>query len=427
MDYSPEELKTVARMLEIPTLPDEQRTWIVRTKGGSYYEDFSRNDFIALGWNKIPLSWIVNANRPKEDVIEDIKDEYPDEKRPGLIYGQLVDFVRVMSSGDYVVIPSRSSAFVNIGIVGELYEEEPVPQELFVEDYEQCSFRLRRKVRWLREVSSSEDVYLSKMLRAQQTISDISKYANLIYRNLYDFYFIDGTLSLTIRKTTDDPVDFLDITILQGQIASIIQSFREIFEEDFLIEQKAAMSSPGFIELISTKVVNPIIMLLYSFIFKVLGGKTPTADGKTATGLAGFAQAISNLFNDKADRDLKRAEAKKYLAEAAKTEADADKSRAEAKQIDAATGKTIAETQRIQAETAAANIENIKSILEIFGPSSLDDSPEKLMNSSKKLQKEISSAEDRYIQLEPILDRLGIKPPVIEGSNVIPFPGPRKQ
>lgn len=263
MDYSPEELKTVARMLEIPTLPDEQRTWIVRTKGGSYYEDFSRNDFIALGWNKIPLSWIVNANRPKEDVIEDIKDEYPDEKRPGLIYGQLVDFVRVMSSGDYVVIPSRSSAFVNIGIVGELYEEEPVPQELFVEDYEQCSFRLRRKVRWLREVSSSEDVYLSKMLRAQQTISDISKYANLIYRNLYDFYFIDGTLSLTIRKTTDDPVDFLDITILQGQIASIIQSFREIFEEDFLIEQKAAMSSPGFIELISTKVVNPIIMLLY--------------------------------------------------------------------------------------------------------------------------------------------------------------------
>lgn len=91
MDYSPEELKTVARMLEIPTLPDEQRTWIVRTKGGSYYEDFSQNDFIALGWNKIPLSWIVNANRPKENVIEDIKDEYPDEKRPGLIYGQLVD------------------------------------------------------------------------------------------------------------------------------------------------------------------------------------------------------------------------------------------------------------------------------------------------------------------------------------------------
>lgn len=89
--------------------------------------------------------------------------------------------------------------------------------------------------------------------------------------------------------------------IYRGQIASIIQSFGEIFEEDFLIEQKAAMSSPGFIELISTKVVNPIIMLLYSIIFKVLGGKTPTADGKPATGLAGFAQTISNLFNDKAD------------------------------------------------------------------------------------------------------------------------------
>lgn len=103
MDYSPELLKQFADACRIPTVQPTQKVWIVRTRGGRYYKDFCRNEYVALGWDKIPLRWITDESRNKQDVIDDIKDEYPDEKRPGLIYGQLVDFIRVMSPGDYVV------------------------------------------------------------------------------------------------------------------------------------------------------------------------------------------------------------------------------------------------------------------------------------------------------------------------------------
>lgn len=56
MEYSPELLKQFAEMCGIPTVHAAQRIWIVRTKGGRYYQDFSLNGFIALGWDKIPLT-----------------------------------------------------------------------------------------------------------------------------------------------------------------------------------------------------------------------------------------------------------------------------------------------------------------------------------------------------------------------------------
>lgn len=89
-----------------------------------------------------------------------------------------------MVPGDYVVIPSQHSNYVNIGIIGELFEEPVREQPVFIDDYSCCPYRLRRHVQWVRERPVSEDIYLAKMLRAQQTISDITKYSGLIYRNL---------------------------------------------------------------------------------------------------------------------------------------------------------------------------------------------------------------------------------------------------
>jgi len=410
MEFSQDELKRIAQLFGIPTIPDNQRTWIVRTKGGTHYEDFSRNGFVALGWDNIPLSWISDTNKAKDDVIEFIKDEYPDEKRPGLIYGQLFDFVRVMAPGDYVVIPSMGSTHVNIGILGDLYEENVKPQPLFVDDYSYCPYRLRRHVKWIREASVSEDVYLAKMLRAQQTISDITKNAGLIYRNLFDFYFIDGTLSLTIRKVTDSATTFLDVAMLQGTIASLISLFADIFgdESGHEIEQKTALSSPGFMQIIVAKVQGFTPFVVFSHIFKSLGGKITTADGQSIEGIPAYFQAFSNLANDKADREVKRAQAKKILAEAGK--------------IDADTEKTHAETQKTIAETNAINLQNAKAMIELFGSTSFDDDPAKLEENGAKLHKELSSAEERYQELEPIMDRLGINPPSVEQGIIIPFP-----
>lgn len=407
MQYSPELLKQFAEVCGIPTVQTSQRVWIVRTKGGRYYQDFSRNGYVALGWEKIPLSWITDVSRNKQDVIESIKDEYPDEKRPGLIYGQLVDFVRTMIEGDYVVIPSEGSNYVNIGIIGELYSATPAAQVLFEDDYQRCGYHLRRNVTWQREVSVTEDIYLSKMLRAQQTISDITKYADLIYRNLHDLYFIDGTLSLTLRKTNDIATALSDEVQLLMAIDETVKSVCAFMgdAEPIRIERKSAMSSPGFLQFILAGVSSFTPVLVFQQIFKTVGGKIKSADGKeVAQGLPAIMQAVSNLYNDKADRDVKRAQARKLDAEAQKVEADVR--------------KTDMETQAMAIQNAAALLALSEKLT-----SGAEDAASLLAEKqieSSKVETEIDNCQKK---LAPVMESMGIQAPKIElPQNVILFP-----
>lgn len=407
MEYTPELLEQFARICGIPTVQSTQRVWIVRTKGGRYYQDFSRNGYIALGWDKIPLRWIAAEDRRKQDVIEDIRDEYPDEKRPGLIYGQLVDFVRVMAPGDYVVIPSDGSNYVNIGTIGEIYTAEPTEQPLFEDDYQRCGYHLRRKVVWHKEASVNEDIYLSKMLRAQQTISDITKYADLIYRNLHDLYFIDGTLSLTLRKTSETATSLSDEVQLLCTIDETVKSVNSFLgeTEQLCIEKKSAMSSPGFLQLLVTGVRNFTPFLIFQHIFETVGGKIKSADGKEVTqGLPAIIQAISNLFNDKVDRDLKRAQVRK---------------------MDAETQKVQAETLRINTETQNLALQNADVLIALSNKLTRDaEDAIALLETKKNESLQVNAElEERRKKLAPIMESMGLQPPQIElPSNVIPFP-----
>ncbi|MGM9602371.1 MAG: hypothetical protein ACI3W5_12435 [Faecousia sp.] len=407
MEYSPELLKQFAEMCGIPTVHAAQRIWIVRTKGGRYYQDFSLNGFIALGWDKIPLQWITSDSLNKQRVIDDIKIEYPDEKRPGLIYGQLVDFIRVMASGDYVVIPSEGSNFVNIGTIGDLFEYKPKDNVPFEADYPQCDYHLRRSVVWHKVASVNEDIYLSKMLRAQQTISDITKYADLIYRNLHDLYFVDGTLSLTLRKTISSATSLSDEIELLCAINETVKNVNSFFGEEspICIEKRTAMSSPGFLQLIIEGVKDFAPIIAFQQIFKTVGGKITSADGKEVVqGLPALLQAFSNLCNDKTERDLKRAQIRKMNAEAEKTEA---------------------ETQKIIVETQAASIQNMDALIALGDKltSGAEDAAILLERKKAECNEIVRAADERQKKLAPIMESMGLQPPLVElPNNIIMFP-----
>lgn len=407
MECSPELLKQFAEICGIPTVQAAQRVWIVRTKGGRYYQDFSRNGYIALGWDKIPLRWIADEGRNKQDVIDDIKDEYPEEKRPGLIYGQLVDFVRVMASGDYVVIPSEGSNFVNIGTIGNIYTVEPNAQQIFEDDYQRCEYHLRRSVTWHKEASVNEDIYLSKMLRAQQTISDITKYADLIYRNLHDLYYIDGTLSLTLRKSSNTATALSDEAKLLCTIDETVRMVCEFLgeTEPVRIEKKAAMSSPGFLQLIVTSVSNFAELIAFQQIFKTVGGKIKAANGEdVAQGLPAITQAVSNLFNDKTERDLKRAQMRK---------------------MDAETEKIQAETRKMDMETQALALQNAEALIALGDKLTSGTADAHALLEAKKTESEQVSAKIEQCQkkLAPVMESMGLQAPQIDlPSNVILFP-----
>lgn len=406
MAYTQEMLQTYAQACGIPTMKNDLRVWIVRTESGSFYDDFTRNGYVALGWDKIPLARIANKDRVKETEIAFISEEYPDEKRPGLIYGQLVTFVTVMKTGDLVIIPSVGSNQVNIGLLGELYENTDKPQEFSLEDYVRCGYRLRRHVNWQKEASICNDIFLTKTLRSHQTISDISQCANLVYRNLFDFYFIDNTLSLTLRKRTEADVSFIDELSLAKEIADVVSEVAHALsiEETPMIVKRTAMGSPGFLELLIQSVTSPFAITAFFILFMVLGGKIKGADGLETNGIPGLSQAISNLFNDKANR--------------ANAAAQAEKTKAEARRIDAETKKIEAETEQIKAVTQHTRIENYRDLLSITDGMTFDD--EELQKNNVHL---LADFEERKKRIAPIMQRLGMQAPVIqEASNIIMFP-----
>ncbi|MCM1579238.1 MAG: hypothetical protein NC078_10615 [Ruminococcus sp.] len=94
---------------DIPVRNNEQKIWTLRTESGRFYRDFTQNNYVALGWDKVSFT-IINDNEASEkSKKEKISLLYPDESRPGLILSQLNTFYFKMKSGDLILIPSESS------------------------------------------------------------------------------------------------------------------------------------------------------------------------------------------------------------------------------------------------------------------------------------------------------------------------------
>lgn len=192
-----------------------------------------------------------------------------------------------MSSGDCIVIPSEKGKSINIGIIGELYEyTAPISSADRDADYKHCEYRLRRHVEWLKEVSSLDDVYLSKMLRAQQTISDITEFSDIIYRNLFDIYLRNGRVSILLKKTSTSPMGFWDDASLSTRIYDIAMVTSEALSHDVQemhIEKKAAFGSPGFIQMLLDSDFSsllPTVLVVACRVFRVLCGKVKLSDGR---------------------------------------------------------------------------------------------------------------------------------------------------
>lgn len=78
-----------------------------------------------------------------------------------------------------------------------------------------------------------------------------------------------------------------------------------------------------------------------------------------------------------------------------------------------------AEARKTNAETTTITLQNAKTMIELFGSHEVDTDSDKLDENVARLERELMSAEERYQRIEPILDRLGINPPMIESQESI--------
>ncbi len=210
------QIEELGDIFNIPVASDSQQVWFIRTSGGDYYDDFRFNNFVAIGWDKIPAEWVIkkplfspdsdnNGNEAhqllsEKDFKNRVSDLYPDEKRPGLVYGQLNTFYNVMHVGDWIVIPSKGTQDLTIGILGDIIHEEFEDRKVIPDqEYAICGYIHKRSVSWQRELPASYDIYLQKSLRAQQTISNITDISSLVFRHLYPVYVVNNEVRITFQ------------------------------------------------------------------------------------------------------------------------------------------------------------------------------------------------------------------------------------
>lgn len=333
-------------ILSIPEVSKEKQIWFIRTNGGLYYNDFTTNKYVALGWNAVSKDLLLNSNISNDAKKEKISKLYPDEKRPGLIFSQLYNFHCVMNNGDLVLIPSEGTKFIRVGILGETVEDISHINNSN-EEYVICSYIHKRKVKWISEIDVSRDIYLSKIIKVQQTISNITEYSDYVYRNIYSCYIEDDFIHLSLQKTSSEDLDMKSNVELQSSILKIVDIFNDLYgkNEEYAeykeITLKTAVGSPGFIEIILYNVLPASAAVV--FVVNIILGKLKDSYGNTKKGIIGLIDEINKLRNDHIDR-------KKTIAETRVIEENIqlDKALKQA-QID----KINAETRKINAETDA--------------------------------------------------------------------------
>ena len=346
-------LTMIASQFDIPIIRKNQKVWFFRTKGGKFYHDFTTNNFIALGWDLVSPELVTDFRKSKEVKKDKIGKLYPDEKRPGLIFGQMDTFYNRMKVDDLVLVPDEGTKTVAVGIVGEFLES--VAREISEDEteHEQCSYLHRRSVTWQREVDVWQDIYLFKALRAQQTISDITADAKMVFRNLYPAYISGDTIHLTFQKPTNENLSLANNVELLSNIMLITDATAALYgKESFNHEltMRTAVGSPGFLEIIMPGL--PVSAIAIVYLIKAIIGKEKTNDGGKIDGLLAVAAKVNDLINDHANRKKTSAEIKHIEANTRLVDAQAKKTEAETQFVLAQAAKTYQETRRLELENS---------------------------------------------------------------------------
>ena len=190
----------------LPKIADQRRYWLVRTQGGTLYDTFRENNFVAIEHDDISLSKLAEIRDVTKDdpiltqrlIREEIQKQQtqlyevgkiPIDNRPGLTASQIYRFVFEIKKGDIVIIPSTNSDLVSFGEIKESY----IPN-VSADDPRRLgpSYFLRKRVNWKSDIPRIDlDPFLFRLFLAHQAVNEVSHYAGVIERSLNNFFILD--------------------------------------------------------------------------------------------------------------------------------------------------------------------------------------------------------------------------------------------
>lgn len=307
------EINFVNLFSDLKILNQNTKYWMVRTMGGSYYRDFLRNGYIAVGYNDISLDTLkslpANDNLAKEQLKETIKKLYESLRNISYPTSQLLRFTRDIKQGDVVIIPSTGASHVAIGTVETDVYEETNPD---IDSEHKCSFFKRRKIKW--KLSCRREKLppaLQLMFNSRHILSDVTNYAPYIDSVINDLYVKDDIMHLVLNIRTKDDVsfdDFFDLKALDFLVdgfCRLYPQYAEGINPDDRIIMKVQMESPGALRL-SSKTYKRLLFFGLFILFLNGGGLEYTSKDGTTFKLStnGLINSVSDYLDREADRTL---------------------------------------------------------------------------------------------------------------------------
>ena len=136
------------------------RFWGVRLgEGGKFVEHAKKGNYIAIGWTEIgSLKWLASLKNAQDKTWDKAWDKLTKQYKDiykvssiavGIGSSMLVNFVIEIKEGDIVLVPDMSKAKVLIGRVNGSYE--------YKKNWgDNCDYRNRRTVEWIKEVKKED-------------------------------------------------------------------------------------------------------------------------------------------------------------------------------------------------------------------------------------------------------------------------------
>jgi len=286
--------------------------WFIRTFGGALFNEFIENNYVGIGFNNIPYNIIKEYNNTESSFktiqsFINMNTKYKNGEATKWA-NQLISFEHNIKEGDLVLIPSKYSDDIAIGIIKSrtyLVKDKGT----FVRDgvNEELPEK-RKKIEWLRTCDRSDiQSEIRSITSSHQAVTNANFYSDYIESSLTNIYIKEEKIHLTIQVNQDNDINAY---ALNNFLSSITYFYREFCidnnidpDEDLTIkiklQSKGKMALKALIPFGIIGIAGLIVLSGHSKVDLKIGDASVKGESD------GLIPTITDFLNKKQERQIK--------------------------------------------------------------------------------------------------------------------------
>jgi restriction system protein len=234
---------------KVENLSQDSRYLFVRTEKGLLFDQFTKENHIAIGWDYLTLYQLrkLSINEIKEKIA--LKENLDITKSKGkgmatMSYNKLMLFLN-LKKDDIIIIPSRNSDRLAFGRIVDIEAYEEVEAERFLK---------RRKIEWFKIFQMNDlNPIFYQVKSNHHTISHIDRFAPHIDRVIGNLFQKGDTTHYVLNIEKEEDINFNELNNLMDNIKTLLNKINNEFDfnenpDEFYI--KINLQSKGAFELI---------------------------------------------------------------------------------------------------------------------------------------------------------------------------------